>query len=714
MTALGLGAVLKAKQKLVEKVDNKNVDEKAYRVAVADEQKMFSLIGQLWLTLQQFGEACLRTSVELVCDRKTRKIALKEGLTEDTSIVLKQAIEEKLQVVLGQSNKKVAPAAKSPEIEQREVQQAIDKGLERERELRMAAEASVAGLTAQLAEAEENAERLQQNLHARIRELQQSEARNEILQAKMNELATELATAQGRAKQLEEENQKLETETKILKERIENLQEQLELSKGRVAELEEENEAFKLKIESLEEEKRQLEEELALAQEKFAELEKENEALKAEIENLKEQLKEIEVLKAKIEELERRIEELQEELATAKTELENALAALAEVQEKLASMEARALAAEAAAAEAQAMVEELERRVAKAEAEICKVQAERDAMEAERDEIQAELTELLSRKTDVKTSSTQTTLTGERIGQLTDEIKRLNIMIEELQLKLRELMENLGKSKVKGVSEEVAKAMQSVGLEPAMFKTRSAFQRLYDDAMERIERMEKLRIRHMAERRLNYPHIDLVSAADFHKCLETSAEEALQKNSKPPGTKSFTEGKLQYSLTKSSVTGRQRGPEGDSFHGGLLVPIGGKGPGIAEPRRILRTPSPVPGKPRRSRDGNSIIQMTSEFFRNSPRQNADDLGASPTSHATTVGNGKEQFSNSHVNFQSQLSREARAAVAPYMDRSMGITKEGMTSCRSLPELCMQMEGAALAISEKQLKSAEKRRPRQGH
>lgn len=240
--ALGLGAVLKAKQKLVEKVDQSAVDEKAWLNAVADDTKMFNLIQQLWLALQHFGEACLRTGVELICDRKTRKIALIAGLTDDNKGTLKEAVRDKIQIVFAQLNKTQANKASSSASER--VDERLLKELAELRERARVAEENVARLTSQLVEAEKHLQTAQQDLQTRMQELREAQMQNETLLAQVNTLAADLASAQDRAVQLEKQKQILEGEKQVLEKEKSQLEEKVTSLKERIDQLEQDIQAF--------------------------------------------------------------------------------------------------------------------------------------------------------------------------------------------------------------------------------------------------------------------------------------------------------------------------------------------------------------------------------------------------------------------------------------------------------------------------------------
>merc|ERR1719379_3189704 len=79
------------------------------------------------------------------------------------------------------------------------------------------------------------------------------------------------------------------------------------------------------------------------------------------------------------------------------------------------------------------------------------------------------------------------------VDALKEEIERLNKLIEQLQKQLQELVELL---KAHGISEkEIMGLLAKSGLAGFILSNRRVFDRLYEDAMARIERLKVLRAR---------------------------------------------------------------------------------------------------------------------------------------------------------------------------------------------------------------------------
>merc|ERR1712118_274296 len=79
-----------------------------------------------------------------------------------------------------------------------------------------------------------------------------------------------------------------------------------------------------------------------------------------------------------------------------------------------------------------------------------------------------------------------------------DENKRLKSMLEEMKMKLQDLMNELKK---RGQGDTVEELVDRFGLAPLM-KARTCFDRLYNDAMDRVHRMEKLRQKYAKEKEI--------------------------------------------------------------------------------------------------------------------------------------------------------------------------------------------------------------------
>jgi chromosome segregation ATPase len=130
-------------------------------------------------------------------------------------------------------------------------------------------------------------------------------------------------------------------------------------------------------------------------------------------------------------------------------------------------------------------LQEFVRRAEQLEQELNALQDRFDTLATEASAMREEL----ARRNNTRTQGTQTSLTGAKLEEQANENKSLKLMIQELQEKLKELME---KCRRKGIGKEVAQLAEELGLQEVL-KENTVFQRLFDDALHRIQRLEKLR-----------------------------------------------------------------------------------------------------------------------------------------------------------------------------------------------------------------------------
>jgi len=90
----------------------------------------------------------------------------------------------------------------------------------------------------------------------------------------------------------------------------------------------------------------------------------------------------------------------------------------------------------------------------------------------------------------------QTTLAGTRLAELLAENRKFKVVLEELQTKIKQLM---ARCRAKGL--DVQDVAEELGLKEVL-KNQTSFERLYQDAFRRIERLEKLRDQVRQERLL--------------------------------------------------------------------------------------------------------------------------------------------------------------------------------------------------------------------
>lgn len=326
-------------------------------------------------------------------------------------------------------------------------------------------------------ELEEEVEELKDRLEAQEEKARSTQALKEHAEQRAREADNRLAEAQNECRQLQAEAERLQAETAQLRLELGQAKEGLNQANALL------EEAAQVEAE-LREELRVAGVELRLANEKA-------------------------------DQLSRDIEREREANAMLKVEVEKGQKAMEQVVELQAELDKE----KAGAAEARRRAEELE--AARRE-----LQTKAMKLEQEVTDLREEIEEL-KRKPATRNFSSQSTLTGGQIDDLDAENKRLKLALEELRAKLGELMTEC---KTKGgMSTEVMDSIaDSVGLRPIL-KARSCFERLYEDAMHRVERLEKLRdkYRHEKERNAGLGRNALAS----HNMI---AEQQLESNSHSP------------------------------------------------------------------------------------------------------------------------------------------------------------------------------------
>jgi len=304
-----------------------------------------------------------------------------------------------------------------------------------------------------------------------------------------------------------------------------------------------------------------LRDELAASREALVQAEqrrKEAEAKTAEAEAAAARAREaLEELREEFEGLQREHEELQQLSAEQQAELERKQAELDELGEEL--------------ARERAANEELRAEVERTQQQLMRAQQELQALQARFDELEAEanaLREELARRNRTRTMGTQTTTTGQKLDDQAAETKKLKMMLEELQMKMKELVDRV---KRKGMGKEIAEIAEELGLQD-LCKAQTVFERLYDDAVHRVNRLEKLRERIRKERHSLQP------ASFSGEPAEASVADAVAQ-SELPG--------LQSLLREARPVGAAS-PKAPGAAPAAVVPIGLQEAGVP-PARMTRT-----------------------------------------------------------------------------------------------------------------------------
>eukprot|EP00411_Alexandrium_monilatum_P045513 CAMPEP_0175470738 /NCGR_PEP_ID=MMETSP0095-20121207/73000_1 /TAXON_ID=311494 /ORGANISM="Alexandrium monilatum, Strain CCMP3105" /LENGTH=119 /DNA_ID=CAMNT_0016772171 /DNA_START=35 /DNA_END=391 /DNA_ORIENTATION=- len=103
-----------------------------------------------------------------------------------------------------------------------------------------------------------------------------------------------------------------------------------------------------------------------------------------------------------------------------------------------------------------------------------------------------------------------TEVTGSQWEEQAAEVKRLRLLLEELQMKIKEMAEMC---KQRGLGDKISEILEGVGLKEVL-KRKSCFERLYEDAQKRVERLEALREKVRREKRALLPKTALEEDPD--------------------------------------------------------------------------------------------------------------------------------------------------------------------------------------------------------
>lgn len=169
-------------------------------------------------------------------------------------------------------------------------------------------------------------------------------------------------------------------------------------------------------------------------------------------------------------------------------------------------------------------LQEYVRRAEQLERELKALQARFNELEKEANEMREEL----ARRNNTRTKGTQTSLTGSKLDEQAAERRKLKLMLEELQTKMKELMTEYRRK----FGSDATKIAEDLGIQE-LIKEETVFQRLYDDAMDRVHRLEKLRARVKKERKslcsspgsprsvaadlFNQPDVPILEAVEQHQ-----------------------------------------------------------------------------------------------------------------------------------------------------------------------------------------------------
>lgn len=239
------------------------------------------------------------------------------------------------------------------------------------------------------------------------------------------------------------------------------------------------------------------------------------------------------------------------QLAQLKDEMQHAREIKERLEEAQAEMKAQRL-------EMQRAHDEVARRASTLEAQLKDVKLSYEKLEIEAKAMREEA----AQRGNKKAAGTQTKLTGKSIDDQGEEVKRLRVMLVELQTKLGELVEKCSKG---GVG-DVAEIAESLGLGHLLGKP-TVFQRLYEDAMDRVERLEKLRAKVNHERkRLGAPpeenEASILEMAEARPSPVRPARThvAFEEPAPPAAQASGSASRLSYPAVATASTSMHRAP----------------------------------------------------------------------------------------------------------------------------------------------------------
>jgi len=298
-------------------------------------------------------------------------------------------------------------------------------------------------------------------------------------------------------------NEASEQELKELRGELEDVRCQLRAARVRSQEAED-------RAHAAEQELQKVRELLVAAEEALAELREREAALRAERDQLLEDSKR---MRAEIERQQVEIEQQQAELERRQAKLDRLTAELEAERQANAQLRAEVENLQSRLRETLQQVEKLQR-------ELGELQTRFEILEEEAQEMREEL----ARRNNTKTRGTQTTLTGSKLDDQVAEIKRLKLMLEEMQMKMKELIDRYRRK----FGQEATEIADDMGLRD-LLKEDTVFQRLYDDAMHRVHRLEKLRAKVRKEREELFPGKSSPRSAAA-RSPETSVLEAVEES----------------------------------------------------------------------------------------------------------------------------------------------------------------------------------------
>lgn len=455
--------------------------ERTWKIAIANTQKMFKIAQELWLTLNSAGEACMRVAVELICDHKTRKAILQQtdNHTDEAMSQMEKMCREKLKVVMNQirpsegekqrikdiegaAQERAAEDAKEIMTLREERDNALYRAETAEKELKRINSNEAAAERRSLRDAMGNDSVLQQQLKVQTQQMKELKKNYKEFEDTLQSLRDETAAARREAQDLRGLNDALNQSNRDLERRLDaaekralQLQDQegAQPSTGNNNNLAAEKEELKKKVFTLERTIGELERALRF---------KENEP------GTNEKCKKCEELQARLAKHGRQSQILQDNLdattaaqAATAAEVEPLKAEVKSLRKSLQDVQ-----------EAQAAVAVVKQKVAQPSPELVE-----DKLKEERSQWAKERARLLEENAALQATEHE-----------------LRAALDELRLRLQKLSE-MGKQS--SAAAQIQDLLQRTGLNLVVDakKPHRVWDRLYNDFWERMKRLEEARQR---------------------------------------------------------------------------------------------------------------------------------------------------------------------------------------------------------------------------
>jgi DNA repair exonuclease SbcCD ATPase subunit len=247
-------------------------------------------------------------------------------------------------------------------------------------------------------------------------------------------------------------------------------------------------------------------------------------------------------------------------------------------------------------------LQEFVRRAQQLENELKVLQTRFDELEAEADAMREEL----ARRNNTRTKGTQTTMTGSKLDEKSAETRKLKLMLEELQTKMKELMQECRRK-----YGDISSIVESLGLKE-LLKEETVFQRLYDDAVERVHRLEKLRSRIRKERRELWPNPGSPRAMAAETCAaspEIPVVQAVEDHQPSVCVQNLLEERTASNLASKSVKPRCDQGCGEGFLGEDVWSRSAGTQKVCDSGSVLKSSTSLPSLPKAMQSNVALVNL---------------------------------------------------------------------------------------------------------